>query len=43
MLEEPLRYVGFGDVVVPKPEMADYPTILDLPAPHLRDLTSTVG
>ena len=28
--------IGFGDVVVPKPEMADYPTILDLPAPRLR-------
>lgn len=28
--------IGFGDVVVPKPKMADYPTILDLPAPRLR-------
>jgi hypothetical protein len=28
--------IGFGDVIVPKPEMADYPTILDLPMPHLR-------
>lgn len=28
--------IGFGDVVVPKPETVDYRTILDLPAPHLR-------
>lgn len=28
--------IGFGDVIVPKPEVADYPTILDLPAPHPR-------
>lgn len=28
--------IGFGDVVVPKPEMADYPTILNLPIPRLR-------
>ncbi|GMQ84281.1 MAG: nucleotidyl transferase AbiEii/AbiGii toxin family protein [Gammaproteobacteria bacterium] len=28
--------IGFGDVVVPKPEMADYPAILDLPTPRLR-------
>ena len=28
--------IGFGDVVVPKPETADYPTILDLPVPRLR-------
>ncbi|HHH89598.1 MAG TPA: nucleotidyl transferase AbiEii/AbiGii toxin family protein [Aliiroseovarius sp.] len=28
--------IGFGDVIVPGPEMADYPTILDLPAPRLR-------
>lgn len=28
--------IGFGDVVVPKPESTDYPTILDLPAPILR-------
>ena len=28
--------IGFGDIVVPKPEMADYPTILDLPVPRLR-------
>ncbi|MDO3377131.1 nucleotidyl transferase AbiEii/AbiGii toxin family protein [Geoalkalibacter halelectricus] len=28
--------VGFGDVVTPAPEEVDYPTLLDLPAPHLR-------
>ena len=28
--------IGFGDVVVPKPEMTDYPTILSLPIPRLR-------
>ncbi|MEA2079138.1 MAG: nucleotidyl transferase AbiEii/AbiGii toxin family protein, partial [Pseudomonadota bacterium] len=28
--------IGFGDVVVPKPEMADYPTILNLPMPRLK-------
>lgn len=28
--------VGFGDVVVPKPEFTEYPTILDLPSPKLR-------
>lgn len=27
--------IGFGDVVVPKPEIIDYPTILDLEAPQL--------
>ena len=27
--------IGFGDVIVPKPELIDYPTILDLPAPQL--------
>ena len=27
--------VGFGDVVVPAAELWDYPTILELPAPHL--------
>ena len=27
--------IGFGDVVVPTPELIDYPTILDLPAPQL--------
>jgi len=28
--------IGFGDVVVPSPEPTNYPTLLDLPAPHLR-------
>ena len=28
--------VGFGDAVTPRPEEVDYPTLLDLPAPHLR-------
>jgi hypothetical protein len=28
--------IGFGDVVVPSPELMDYPTILDLPGPQLR-------
>lgn len=28
--------VGFGDAVTPRAEEADYPTLLDLPAPHLR-------
>lgn len=28
--------VGFGDVVHPRPQEQDYPTILDLPAPRLR-------
>jgi predicted nucleotidyltransferase component of viral defense system len=28
--------IGFGDVIVPKPEVLDYPVILDLPAPSLR-------
>lgn len=27
--------VGFGDLVVPGPVALDYPTLLDLPAPHL--------
>jgi len=27
--------IGFGDVVVPNPELIDYPTILDLEAPQL--------
>ena len=31
--------VGFGDVVVPDPVKADYPTILDLPAPRIRGYT----
>lgn len=28
--------VGFGDVVIPSPELMSYPTILDLPAPQIR-------
>ena len=28
--------LGYGDVVVPSPQFADYPTILDFPAPRLR-------
>jgi len=28
--------VGFGDIVAPGPEMLDYPTLLDFPAPHIR-------
>ncbi len=28
--------IGFGDVIVPKPKRAVYPTILDFPAPKLR-------
>lgn len=28
--------VGFGDAISPAPEEVDYPTLLDLPAPHLR-------
>jgi hypothetical protein len=28
--------VGFGDVIYPKPEVIDYPVILDLPKPHLK-------
>ncbi len=31
--------VGFGDAVVPGPVAADYPTILDLPAPRVRGYT----
>ena len=31
--------VGFGDAVVPGPVEADYPTILDLPPPHMRAYT----
>lgn len=27
--------IGFGDIVIPSPEPASYPTLLDLPAPHL--------
>jgi predicted nucleotidyltransferase component of viral defense system len=28
--------IGFGDVVFPEPELSNYPTILDFPAPQLR-------
>lgn len=28
--------VGFGDVVTPQAEEIDYPTLLDLPAPHIK-------
>jgi len=28
--------IGFGDIVIPSPEPANYPTLLDLPAPRLR-------
>lgn len=28
--------IGFGDVVIPKPEPVDYPAILDFPAPALK-------
>lgn len=28
--------IGFGDIILPSPESMNYPTILDLPAPHLR-------
>lgn len=31
--------VGFGDAVVPGPETADYPVILDMPAPRIRGYT----
>ena len=31
--------MGFGDAVVPGPETAEYPTILDLPAPRIRGYT----
>ena len=27
--------IGFGDVIVPSPQPAEYPTILDFPAPRL--------
>lgn len=28
--------VGFGDAVTPRPEVADFPTLLDFPAPRLK-------
>lgn len=31
--------VGFGDVIIPKPLMINYPTILNFPAPHLQGYT----
>jgi hypothetical protein len=31
--------VGFGDAVMPAAEWIDYPTLLDLPAPHVRAYT----
>lgn len=31
--------VGFGDRVVPGPEVIDFPTLLDFPAPHLKSYT----
>ena len=31
--------VGFGDVVLPSPNMLDYPTMLDMPAPSLQGYT----
>jgi len=31
--------IAFGDRVVPGPEEIDFPTLLDLPGPHLRSYT----
>ncbi len=31
--------IGFGDVIVPKPRLIAYPTILDFPAPELKGYT----
>ena len=28
--------IGFGDAVTPAPAVADFPTLLDFPAPHLK-------
>ena len=28
--------IGFGDIVTPKPDEIDFPSLLDFPAPHLR-------
>jgi hypothetical protein len=28
--------IGFGDIVIPSPEPANYPTLLDFPAPRIR-------
>jgi hypothetical protein len=27
--------IGFGDIIIPSPEPTNYPTLLDLPTPHL--------
>jgi len=27
--------IGFGDIIIPSSELTNYPTLLDLPAPHL--------
>jgi hypothetical protein len=35
--------VGFGDVVVPEAALTTYPTILDLPAPHLLTYSKESG
>lgn len=32
--------LGFGDVIYPKPNVIDYPVILDLPKPHLKGYTT---
>jgi len=31
--------IGFGDIVIPSPEPTNYPTLLDMPAPHLHGYT----
>jgi len=31
--------VGFGDVIVPRPKIINYPVILDFPKPHLKGYT----
>jgi len=31
--------IGFGDIIIPKPQLLSYPTILDLPAPRLHGYT----
>lgn len=28
--------IGLGDIIVPKPKLLDYPTMIDLPAPRIR-------
>ena len=32
--------LGFGDVIYPKPNVIDYPAILDFPKPHLKGYTT---